>query len=126
MNSIVLEWPCKRCGAILSEIDFLITRKYCKVCAKIRSRTKSNRNRSKNPIGQKLAYVLKTNRKITMGELIAFTGNTKTTITTTLSSLRKEGYHIKFSGGFYYYGGIHKDSDGDLSNDDMSHQGNST
>ena len=47
--TLVLEWPCYRCGIPLSEKDYLITRKYCAKCKEdIRKEkyTRSNHKRA--------------------------------------------------------------------------------
>lgn len=47
--SLILVWPCKRCGLELSEKDYLITRKFCPKCKediKKEKYTASNRNRA--------------------------------------------------------------------------------
>lgn len=47
--SIILKWPCKRCGCELSEKDYSIIRKFCPKCKEDIKKEKyqaSNRDRT--------------------------------------------------------------------------------
>lgn len=59
------------------------------------------------PAVQRLLYLLRTNKKATLGEMMAFAKSTRSSIIINLSCLRADGHKIKFCkmDEFYYYGG---------------------
>lgn len=64
-------------------------------------------NKINEPLVQKILYILKTNKKVTIGEMVSFGGTTRNTVIMIMSIMRKQGHQIKYSklDGFYYYGG---------------------
>lgn len=55
---------------------------------------------------EKLLYVLKTNKKCTKGELIAFSGLNNSSILQNITMLRRGGYKILLIGEFYCFEGF--------------------
>lgn len=106
--SLILSWPCQECGVMLSETEFLITRKYCDRCRKERANKRRRTNKPRK--FEQLIYLLTTNKKATIGEMISFVDTTKESLSMMLTELRKKGHQIKYSklDGFYYYGGLKK------------------
>lgn len=106
----VLEWPCKgKCGRTLNDIGNSILKKYCNECKhrKILERAKRtyHQNKTIKPKGiEKMLYLLKTNKIVSEGEIVAFSGLKQESIKQMAFQLRRKGHNIsKKRYGMYYY-----------------------
>lgn len=112
VSSKIRVWPCgyPNCERVLNDVDNNILKIYCKFHKELRIKEKNHdcylkrRGPYKDTKIKLILRLLRTNKKASAYELMAFSyALDKNSIKTFVSILRRKGHYIRNKNGYYYY-----------------------